>query len=394
MTRQTEAAIAAHRFGMGAGPQDLERISADPKAWLRAQTRDPAAFMVTRADLISAADGFARFADYRMAQRDAPDNAEKAAASIRQDIAPILAAEVSARTDHAIATPNGYAERLALFWANHFTVAAVKAQTLPLAGAYEREAVRANLTGTFADLLSATSRHTGMLIYLDQAQSIGPSTRLAKRRDLGLNENLAREILELHTVGVDSGYTQDDVTEFARALTGWTVSSRLTARFAPDIPIGQSFFADTLHEPGTRTIMGKRYAQSGAAQSAAILADLAAHPATAKRIARKLATHLIADNPPASAVTALETAFTRSGGSLPALHAAAVDLKEAWDPQPAKFRTPYEFLTASLRALGQKTLPVLRLQQTFQLLGRHPCAHPRRKAGRMTRQAGRAPTPS
>jgi uncharacterized protein (DUF1800 family) len=213
--------------------------------------------------------------------------------------------------------------------------------------------------GTFHQMLAAAVQHPAMLLYLDQAQSIGPNSKLAEfaerrgaKRQPGLNENLAREIMELHTLGVRSGYTQADVTEFARAMTGMTVSGlgRL-ARLMPS-DVGRSIFVTQMHEPGTRTVMGKRYDQSEEKQSAAILAMLAGHPATARHIATKLARHFASDDPPPALVARLEQTFLSSGGSLPALYRVLIDAPEVWTAPSPKFRQPWEWLIAVQRATG------------------------------------------
>jgi uncharacterized protein (DUF1800 family) len=212
-------------------------------------------------------------------------------------------------------------------------------------------------------LLFAVESHPAMLLYLDQAQSVGPASPLARRaqqragsqRAIGLNENLAREILELHTLGVRSGYSQEDVTEFARALTGWTVAG--LGRGA-DAGQGDGFvFAGQLHEPGARRILGKRYAQPDEAQAAAVLEDLAVHPATARHVATKLVRHFVADDPPARVVARCEQAFLRSGGDLPTVYRSLIGAREAWSSAPAKFKSPWDWQLSALRALGLREVP-------------------------------------
>jgi uncharacterized protein (DUF1800 family) len=257
-------------------------------------------------------------------------------------------------------------ERLVHFWSNHFAVSVDKAAVLGLAGPMEFEAIRPQMRGRFRDLLRAVVRHPAMLLYLDQAQSVGPDSpfgRRVQRRQLGLNENLAREILELHTLGVDGGYAQGDVTELARALTGWTAAgfgrgpvARRLARMdgAAD---GAFLFVPQMHQPGARTILGRRFAEGGAEQALAALDMLAAHPATARHIATKLTRHFAGDTPPPAMVSRLEQAFLSSDGDLPTLYRAVVASPEAWVPQPVKFRTPWEWSIAALRALDVREAP-------------------------------------
>ena len=270
----------------------------------------------------------------------------------------------NARIVAALTSDTGFAERLVHFWSNHFAVSIDKLPVVALAGDYGFQAIRPHIMGKFSDLLFASVRHPAMLLYLDQAQSIGPGSQLAERvarRDLGLNENLAREILELHTLGVRSGYAQADVTEFARALTGLTVArmgkgpvqKMLLQGAAP----GESLFFDAIHEPGKRQVLGKTYGQSGKQQLAAILADLAVHPATAKHIATKLARHFVADDPPPALVARLETDFLKTGGDLPSLYRVLVEAPEASNPASTKFKSPWDWTVSSLRALNVREIP-------------------------------------
>src|SRR5262249_49139897 len=160
----------------------------------------------------------------------------------------------------------------------------------PLAGAYEREAIRAHALGRFADMLGAVECHPAMLIYLDNARSIGPNSQAGQNRGRGLNENLAREILELHTLGVRTVYSQAAVTNFGKMITGWSI-----VPFQQD-PVrgGEFMFNPRLHEPGTQTVIGTSYADAGYDQGRRVLGDLARHPATAKHVAYKLARHFVA----------------------------------------------------------------------------------------------------
>ena len=185
----------------------------------------------------------------------------------------------------------GLVERLVWFWSNHFCVSADKIPSM--AGAYEREAIRPHVLGRFGDMLQAAEGHPAMLFYLDNWNSIGPNSVAGINRSRGLNENLAREILELHTLGVRSGYTQGDVTTFANVLTGWS----MTATSNPDHG-GEFMFVKRMHEPGAKTVFGRSYTADGIEQGRAVLADLASHPATATHVAQKLAKHFIADQPP------------------------------------------------------------------------------------------------
>lgn len=259
--------------------------------------------------------------------------------------------EVVARVQGAIDAEAGFAERLVQFWSNHFCVSVAKGNFVrAMAGAFEREAIRPNIFGRFEDLLIAVESHPAMLNFLDNQLSIGPDSRAGKRRGRGLNENLAREIMELHTLGVSGGYTQADVTSLARIITGWTVVGRDARLGFP----GSFAFNPGLHDPGGQKLLGKVYRQEGKEKGMAALADLARHPSTASFIARKLARHFVADEPPQALVAELARVFRETGGDLAALSRTLVTSELAVAALATKLRTPQEFLLASFRALGRK----------------------------------------
>ena len=265
-----------------------------------------------------------------------------------------LQAEALARINKAIAARAGLVERLVAFWSNHFAVSIRKTQIVVIgAGAFEREAIRPHVLGRFKDMVRAVEQHPVMLNFLDQAQSIGPDSPAGKRLKRGLNENLAREIMELHTMGVRSGYTQADVTSFARILTGWSIVGPL-GKIGPP---GTFIFNRSIHEPGAQTLMGKTYPAGGIEQGEAALDDICAKPATAHFIATKLAAHFIADNPPPALVAKLAAVFTKTDGDLKAVTLALINSDEAWSSPLAKIRTPYDFLIAASRA--QQSVPLV-----------------------------------
>ncbi len=282
---------------------------------------------------------------------------------LRRDRRALYVDAVGARVLVAVQSPAPFVERMVHFWANHFAVSVDKPLVLGMAGNMEFEAIRPHVLGKFSDMLNAVERHPAMLLYLDQAQSIGPNSLLGSRagrnnpdRKIGLNENLAREIMELHTLGVRTGYAQQDVTEFARAMTGWTVAGIARgpgARFAgAQGQPGDFVFAAPLHEPGSRTIMGKRYDDGGERQAQAVLDTLATHPATAQHIATKLARHFAADVPPPALVARLKACFLQTGGDLPALYQLLIEAPELWGEAPTKFRSPWEWAVGAMRALN------------------------------------------
>ncbi|HEY4030247.1 MAG TPA: DUF1800 family protein [Caulobacteraceae bacterium] len=379
------AAIAVTRFGLGARPGEIEAASTDPKGFLKAQIRPEGADQ-PEGRLAPSSQNIAVFQGLRRERRELKGDADaaKQLKQVQGEIRSIAIQEMAARGRLAAATPASFRERWTLFWANHFTVSATKGQVAPICGSFEREAIRPHVFGRFEDMLVASSRHPAMLLYLDQAASAGPNSQAGERRKAGLNENLAREIMELHTVGVDGGYTQTDVTEFARAITGWSVAREQEGRQpgprggggrfgrfgrldaepeAAPSPAGTFMFRPFTHEPGVRKVLGKSYADGGEAQGLAILHDLAVHPATARHVARKIAIHFVSDNPPPALVSRLEGDFRSTGGRLDKLAATLVDSPEAWQPQAAKLKSPYEFVVSTWRAAG--TAPDLAQPQRF-----------------------------
>ena len=258
--------------------------------------------------------------------------------------------DVLARVKLALEAETGFAERLVMFWSNHFCISTTKSNmTRMMAGIYEREAIRPHIFGRFEDMLIACERHPAMLEFLDNRNSIGPSSQAGQRRKRGLNENLAREILELHTLGVSGGYSQADVTNLARMITGWTIVGREGELGAP----GTFVFNPRLHEPGAQTLLGKRYSQPGEEQGRAAFRDLTRHPATAEFIATKLIRHFVADHPPQALVGVIADVFRKTEGNLGAVSRALISSDAAWTAEPTKIRSPQEFLMAAYRALGR-----------------------------------------
>lgn len=399
-----DAALALTRFGLGARPGEIDALGSDARGWLLAQIRSDGAPNPpggpTTDERVEAFLDYQREARQtrRAASPEAPmtepatDGGPEPAQAVfdaRRDSRRALARETAQaflrRAQLGATTPHGFAERWALFWANAFTVSATKFQSAVFMGQYEREAIRPHVFGRFADLAVAAERHPAMLLYLDQAQSIGPNSVAGERRAAGLNENLAREILELHTVGADSGYAQADVTEFARALTGWSIPGARMAqagrrgrrRAQAEQALGRGFvFRPAVHEPGSRTVMDRAYPEGGVEQGEAVLRDLADRPATARRLARRIAAHFVADDPPQALAARLEQAWTGSGGDLAVVARTLIEAPEAWDPTPAKIKTPYEFAVSTHRALDASPQRVQPLQQALAAMGQPMFAPP------------------
>jgi uncharacterized protein (DUF1800 family) len=376
-----EAALALHRFGFGPVAGSIAAIADDPRGALLADLERAGAGRVAAANLPNSGQAARalfefraeRQAKERLAQRakkqteskgmvvgTADDNAmkpsgdaqpaERGPAQAEQNQQPQLPAELvqneaKVRTETAVAAEIGFVERLVWFWSNHFCVSADK--IVSMAGAYEREAIRPHVLGRFVDMLTAVEGHPAMLFYLDNLQSMGPNSVAGINRDRSLNENLAREILELHTLGVRTGYSQDDVTHFAKVLTGWT----WVALGEPNHG-GEFVFVKRFHEPGDQTVIGKTYPDTGVDQGRAVLADLARHPATAGHIAYKLARHFVADEPPLSLVDKLTESFHDSDGNLRELAKTLIVAEESWTHERTKLKRPSEWVISALRLSG------------------------------------------
>lgn len=382
---------AAARFGLGARPDDprladvrrglesqFERFQQKPAAFASAPTRVAVAGSLAdyleetrmfRAQNMGAGKAAVATAAAVMPGGMPVDGTVKDAIQAsrkyaRQTARDQYLALVGARMNAALTTDTPFVERMVHFWANHFAISIDKLTLIGMGGLLETEAIRPNVLGKFSDMVLAVERHPAMLLYLDQAQSIGPDSpagqRIAARgnRKAGLNENLAREIMELHTLGVRTGYTQPDVTEFARAMTGWTVSGitrgPMARALGADGSPGDFVFVPALHEPGDRTIMGRRYPAAGEVQARQVMLDLAAHPATARHIGTKLARHFAGDTPPPQLVDRLATRFVDSGGDLPAVYRVLAEAPELQGPQLTKFKTPWDWSVSALRAVGAK----------------------------------------
>lgn len=360
-----KAALALHRFGLGPRAGTIAAIAADPQGALLADLDRPGAGQIGSGAVPSSDAEYRAVFEFRAAKaaaakeaRLSPGNlamqnmaaAERDAGSGAPRTPPlpqrVFLAEAGLRIAAARDAEIGFVERLVWFWSNHFCVSRT---TSVMAGGYEREAIRPHALGRFGDLLEAAESHPAMLVYLNDNRSIGPDSVAGINRGSGLNENFGREILELHTLGVRTGYTQADVIGFAKILTGWTLRPPVSD---PDIG-GRFVFVPRTHEPGPETVLGKVYPDTGVAQGRAVLADLARNPATARHIATKLAVHFVADDPPAALTDRLARRFRDTEGDLKDVAKALIASPEAWSPQQAKVKRPSEWLVATMRATGQ-----------------------------------------
>ena len=352
---------ALNRFGFGARVGDPRRID-DPRGWVRSQLTGAAPIIATPTEANPEQIAHA-IASFRMvAQGDQLQRQEA-----RRRLIGIAAAEGHAALAERVTSERPFVERLVAFWSNHLCVSlSAKVLVAPLAGSYEREAIRPHALGRFEEMVLASARHPAMLVYLDNFQSVGPNSRAGRvgggrRGQRGLNENYARELLELHTLGVDGGYSQQDVQELARVLTGWTVAGLVRAGAMQDVRAGRRraggapagfAFQEALHEPGAKSILGVRYGEAGVEEGERVIRALCRHGSTARFVATKLVTHFVADDPPPRAVDAVARTFRETDGDLRAVAASLIDLPEAWDQGNRKFRTPQDWLVAVLRASG------------------------------------------
>jgi uncharacterized protein (DUF1800 family) len=391
-----EATIAVNRFGLGALPGEIASAGNEPKQWLISQL-GPAdqPFSVsgepfkTGATLVTDLQAFRqmvrslkkegdqqRLRDFRVSQRQ------------------VLINEMSSRFLQGLTSKRPFAERLVWFWSNHFTISVQNPAVASLAGAYEREAIRPHIAGKFEDMLMAVATHPAMLIYLNNAQSIGPDSAAGQRVQRGLNENFGRELMELYSLGVDGGYSQVDVIALAKLLTGWGIDAlpgrggRLAqlmavsysdAAPADGTSSGFRYFPNR-HEPGPATLRGKTY-PDGFAGGRAAIHDLAHDPATARFIATKLARHFVSDTPSPQLVARLEETFRQTQGDLKAMAIALIQDPSAWSEGSEKIRNPVEYVTASYRLVGlprgeNADKQIKGAMQVCRLMGQFPMAAP------------------
>ena len=343
-TTAQKSLIAFQRFGFGAKPGGLARMGNDPEGAIRTEVASPRIALINRPTLPA----------YGKACVESQMGFERAEA--------IRRLEMNARIDKQMSVEIGFVERLVVFWANHFSMTVNKSETQRgTIGQWERDVVRRHVLGKFVNMLRGTIQHPAMIGYLDNEDSIGPRSPTGQDWGVGYNENLAREVMELHTVGSSGGYTEADVTAFAKILTGWSYVRGWEADggYNGGTPQnrGRFIYRPDWHEPGPIRLMGKVYAPTGQRQAEQALDDLAAHPETAEHIAFKLIRHFITDQPTPAMVNVLKQKFLQTGGDLKAVSLALLDLPQAWALPLRKLRTPYEMTVAQYRALGVRYQP-------------------------------------
>jgi len=349
---KTHPALTLIRFGLGRrGGEDLPD---DPKAWLLAQLDGPGTTNYPPG-LTGVPEAIAA-----LRQRNEMRKIMKTKIDPKDDpVFQLVKRDADAECAQWIGSEDSFRERMVLFWANHFTVSRKTGECAPLIGPYIRETIRPNINGDFGTLLLAVMRSPAMLVYLNNAQSVGPESFAGQRRHVGLNENLGRECLELHTLSPAAGYTQADVTAMASIITGWSVN--------PNGPDAGFMFRPRAHEPGTKLLMGRVFPE-GEQGGIDALAFLAAHPATANHIATKLARHFVADDPPTALVQRITDRYLATNGNIPELMRVIVESPEAWQGL-TKLRTPLDFVCASVRAVNPSPDQWSRIEPVMNGLG-------------------------
>jgi uncharacterized protein (DUF1800 family) len=339
------AVHAVNRFGLGARAGEIGSVGNDPKSWLIQQLKSPVippAVTVRQGGAALLSEGLKALRAQKLGDAE---NKIRAARDI-------YIKETGARVLAQIKTGQPFYERMVLFWSNHFTVSIQKPIIGGIVNQYEVEAIRPHVGGYFKDMLLAVCRHPAMLFYLDNIQSFGPNSLRGGRRGKGLNENLAREILELHTLGVGGGYTQNDVIELAKIITGWTLE------YSPGSgPKAVYEYQKAVHEPGPKILLGKTFSENGEQEGIEALTMLARHPATANHIAAKLARHFISDTPSQGSIDKIAAAFQKTDGHLPSVMQTVIDLNESWEQAGSKVKTPYEFVISVLRLTAVEPTP-------------------------------------
>ncbi|MDG6099891.1 DUF1800 domain-containing protein [Alteromonas sp. ZYF713] len=331
-------AIATNRFGLGAHPNEIEQASRDPVAYVVAQLVPLSFHKVDSAHSIALT--LQRFRDNDTEELKDEERKYRQSMYRRLSIGTL---------NNAIASKQPFMWRMLDFFSNHFSVTAQGPYLTAVSPTLELEAIAPNLLGKFSDMLLAVTRHPAMLLYLNNEKSFGRNSRLGKKGK-GLNENLAREILELHTLGVKGGYTQSDVIALANGISGWGIQ-------APEkTKAGLFFFRKAGHEPGSQSLLGRLFTQENEEQGEAMLRYIAARPATAKHISEKLVKHVVSDTPSPALLKHVEQTWLDTEGDLKSVYHALVTHPHAWFDTLEKFKTPREFLISTCRGIGLSSL--------------------------------------
>ncbi len=376
---QPMTVIAANRFGLGARPGELADIDRDPRRWLLNQLDGPGRPAGILKRLPASSELLVEVQALKRARSGATPAGATSGGDYRTALRRLYREQSLARYRAAAASDHPVHERLVHFWSNHFAISADKQPLSAIACSFENEAIRPFVHGKFADLLIAVERHAAMILYLDNERSIGPNSKLGKRvnerpgeRKFGLNENLAREVLELHTLGADGDYTLQDIGMLARVLSGWTVGGASAIGRNSRSRAGRFVFDGRIHEPGAHRVLGKTYGQKGVRQGETVLRDLAVHPSTARHVATKLARHFVADEPPAPLVDRLTRVYLRSDGELNVVYRALIESEEPWRELFTKYKTPHDLVISAYRALDRSPPDARMLVAGLETMGQAP----------------------
>ena len=368
-----EGALAVTRFGLGASEGEIDIASHAPKDWLWEQLRPNNSNHAAFNGLLSSPEIYKISRNYKTARKTmSNENKPAASKAYGKAVRRNFRTEIKARAIYASQTTTPFHERLTRFWSNHFSVSARNRNTRIFPGAYEREAIRPHILDSFFELASTAIFHPAMLVFLDNISSIGPNSRQGLKQNKGLNENLAREVLELHTLTPAAGYTQSDVSEFAKALTGWRIENKEDK----ENRLGKTAFKQHRHEPGSRQILGKKYKDTGGKQALAILKDICMRPETAENIARKLAVHFVSDVPPKALVEDLKQSFLKSNGHLKAVYKTLITSPHAWGQTAQKVKSPEELIVSTARVIGFDNVITKRPKDTYDSLAQIPFTAP------------------
>jgi len=361
MAANVDAWLAVHKLGLGARPGELESVAKDPRGWLVEQLESPSS---------SAEPALVDLPSHGVLMAEGQQQAQLSKETHRRWRREVYRTEATARLSTAVTTQRPFRERWTRFWSNHLCVSASKKSILPTVGAFEREVVRRHDTGRFSELVRASTRHPAMLTYLDNQRSIGPDSPYGQRKGKGLNENLARELLELHTLGVDGGYSQHDVIALAQMLTGWSV--KVVKNGDTTVSHDAFSFGKRRHQPGPKRLLDTAYPSAGVREAEAAIDVLAQHPSTARHLATKLARHFIADDPPSEVVDILESTWRATGGDLKMVGQTLVAEPRVWaalnHENARKLRTPEELVIAIGRAAGLKADQAQDAEQLHELV--------------------------
>ncbi len=355
-------ALAANRFGLGARPGDLAAMGDGVGGWLTAQLV-PAPVPDTIAALPS---GDVQYVALMKARASEPARRAYAFRTLRQEFHRQAAIHAVAAT----VSERPFRERLVRFWCNHFSVSVRNPDLYALAPAFERDVVRANLDRSFIDMLQAAVRHPAMQVAVGQARAVGPNSRVGLKTREPLQTTLARAILRHHTLGPKGTYEDGDVQNLARLLTGWSLAGTNEPR------PGSFVYRADWHEPGNKPFLGRNFPESGILEGEAALDMLARHPETMRRLAGRMASHFVADNPAPVLVRQIARAYARTDGQLPAMAQAMIAAPESWEPEPAKVKRPDELVISVLRALGVRPEDGRLLVRWMRALGQPPYAAP------------------